>query len=108
MAKKKTETEFSFEQSFEELQQIVTGLEDGNLSLSQSLENYETGIKTLKECYAALNKAEQKIRELAEIDDDGNLVTKQFETAPGANKKKSVSNKSKKGAKNSPVDDELF
>ena len=108
MAKKKTETEFSFEQSFDELQQIVAGLEDGNLSLSESLKNYETGIKRLKECYTALNQAEQKIRELAEIDDDGNLVTKQFESTAKAGKKKTDSNKSKKGSKINPVDDELF
>lgn len=106
MAKKKTEPEFSFEDSFEQLQKIVSGLEDGNLSLTESLQSYETGIKRLRECYAALNQAEQKIRQLAEIDEDGNLITSQFETSTSGVKKKST--KSKKASKNQVGDDELF
>jgi exodeoxyribonuclease VII small subunit len=108
MAKKKTESEFSFEASFEELQEIVTNLEEGNLTLSDSLKNYETGIKRLKECYAALNSAEQKIRQLAEIDEDGNLVTTQFSTDSATEKKKSGGKNSKKSAKKPPTEDELF
>ena len=108
MAKKKTKSDFSFEESFAELQHIVASLEEGHLSLGDSLKNYETGIKRLKECYTALNSAEQKIRQLAEIDEDGNLVTSQFNAEPGEDKTKPGTHKSKKDAKNTPSDDELF
>ena len=114
MAKKKTESEnqISFEESFGQLQEIVANLEDGNLSLSESLQNYETGIKRLKECYSALNEAEQKIRQLAEIDEDGNLVTNQFDPDSSNKKKDSkrtgTGNKSKKPSKKSTDADELF
>ena len=110
MAKKKTDTEnhISFEESFGELQEIVSNLEEGHLSLSESLKNYENGIKRLKECYTALNEAEQKIRQLAEIDEDGNLITSQFDTAADKNKQSAVRKKSKKHAKKSGDADELF
>ena len=82
------------------------------MSLSESLQNYENGIKRLKECYAALNDAEQKIRQLAEIDEDGNLLTSQFESDDGRTKnapKKAVgANKSKKQSKKAIDPDELF
>lgn len=83
MAKKKKTTaeSISFEDSFDELQEIVDNLEDGQMTLGDSLKSYERGIKRLKECYQALDDAETKIRQLAKIDDDGNLVTTQFDTS---------------------------
>lgn len=83
MAKKKKTTteELSFEESFDELQDIVNKLEDGQMTLDDSLKSYERGIKRLKECYQALNHAETKIRKLAKIDEDGNLVATQFQTS---------------------------
>ena len=83
MAKKKKteEKKISFEASFDELQNIVDGLEDGNMTLDDSLKSYELGIKRLQECYQALNQAELKIRQLAKIDENGNLVTNQFEVS---------------------------
>ena len=113
MAKKKPEKqkdEISFEESFEALKTIVGSLEDGDLSLGQSLKNYESGIQRLKECYAALNNAEQKIRQLADIDENGNLVASQFESGSGdsAKFKKSSRSKSQKAPKESNSSDELF
>jgi exodeoxyribonuclease VII small subunit len=84
MTKKKTNQDdepVSFERSFEELQQIVTKLENGNLPLGDSLIFFETGVQRLRECYQALNDAEQKIKLLVKLDDDGNLVTQPFEIA---------------------------
>lgn len=61
MAKKKTKSktaaEVPFEKSLEQLRAVVAELENGNLTLGESLEKYEQGIANLKSCYEALNQA---------------------------------------------------
>ena len=80
MAKKKNDSKTeSFESSLEQLKAIVADLENGNLSLDQSLEKYELGVKHLKNCYQALNSAQRKIEVLVDLDDDGKLKTLPFE-----------------------------
>lgn len=56
--------EFSFEDLYEELQEIVDRLEQGGLSLSESLELYENGIKMATQCKELLLQAEHQIDEL--------------------------------------------
>ena len=117
MAKKKkptSETPIAFESSFEELQQIVNQLENGQLSLGDSLASYETGIKRLRECYQALDQAEQKIKQLVDLDEDGNLITTDFKSdTASAAKRKSAKSKSGRSKADSnvadePEDDSLF
>lgn len=104
--KKKAQAEFSFEKSFDELQEIVNKLEEGNMSLGDSLKSYEVGITRLKECFQALNSAEQKIRQLVKLDEDGNLVTEQFEIS---NREEARPGRKSKTKENSAVEaDELF
>lgn len=50
-----------FEQAINELEQIVKQLEKGELSLDDSLKQFEQGIKLARQCQDSLNKAEQKI-----------------------------------------------
>ncbi len=83
MAKKKKQEPdnlFEFEKSFDELQQIVHQLEEGQLTLGQSLAQYELGIKRLRECYLALDQAEQRIKLLVNLDENGNLITTDFKS----------------------------
>ena len=68
-----------FEESLQQLQQTVAQLEGGNLSLSDSLEQYEKGIASLKLAYQALNDAQQRIETLVDLDEEGNLITRPFE-----------------------------
>ena len=77
MSKRKNKP--SFEQSLDELKSIVQQLEDGSLSLSESLEKYESGIGHLQLCYEALEQAERKIRQLVKLDADGKPITKPFD-----------------------------
>ncbi len=56
-----------FEQSINELEQIVKLLEKGELSLEDALKQFEQGIKLARQCQDALNKAEQKIEFLTKI-----------------------------------------
>lgn len=82
MAKKKQASQASdenapaFEESLEKLEAVVHDLEDGRLSLSESLERYEQGIKYLKLCYRQLESAERKIELLTGVDKDGNAKTR--------------------------------
>lgn len=55
----------SFEKSLTQLQTIVTQLEKGELSLEESLQQFEKGISLARECQDLLNKAEQKIEILS-------------------------------------------
>ena len=77
--KKKSTAAPPFEESLEQLQQTVSQLEGGNLSLSDSLEQYEKGIASLKLAYQALNDAQQRIEMLVDLDEEGNLVTRPFD-----------------------------
>ena len=74
MANKKTDS-FNFEQALENLEELVTAMEEGELSLEESLQAFEKGIKLTRECQSALKKAEQKVQVL--INEDGD--TKEFE-----------------------------
>jgi exodeoxyribonuclease VII small subunit len=55
----------SFEQALQELEQVVRKLEEGQLGLSDSLSQYEAGVKRLQQCFAALEKAERRIELLS-------------------------------------------
>ena len=55
-----------FEKKLAELEHIVTELEKGDLTLEQSLQAYENGIKLTRECQSALDVAQQRINVLME------------------------------------------
>lgn len=54
------------EKSMAELQEIVMQLEKGDLSLEDSLKQFEKGITLARKCQDVLNQAEQKIEMLAD------------------------------------------
>ncbi|MEP1742676.1 MAG: exodeoxyribonuclease VII small subunit [Kangiellaceae bacterium] len=58
----------SFESQIAALEEIVGHLEKGDLSLDESLTQFEKGVKLTKECQSILNEAEQKVMILS---DDG-------------------------------------
>jgi len=64
----------SFEESITKLEEIVKELEDENISLEESMEKFEMGIKLSSNCLKKLNEAEGKIEELTRSE-DGKLVT---------------------------------
>lgn len=70
MARKKAPVDF--EASLAELQTLVESLENGELSLEDSLAAFEKGIGLTRECQDALSQAEQKVQQLLER--DGELV----------------------------------
>lgn len=54
-----------FEHSIAELETIVGQLEKGDLSLEESLKQYEKGINLAQKCQKILSEAEQKIEILS-------------------------------------------
>lgn len=60
---------FDFEEALETLEELVTAMEEGELSLEESLKAFEQGIRLTRECQSALEKAEQKVQLL--IKDEG-------------------------------------
>ncbi|ATC87560.1 MULTISPECIES: exodeoxyribonuclease VII small subunit [Pseudoalteromonas] len=60
MATKKPEN-LSFEQALEELSTIVSDMEQGDLSLEQSLKQFERGIALASASSRKLQQAEQKV-----------------------------------------------
>lgn len=61
---KKKQAKFDFEAALEELEELVSSMEDGELSLEESLQAFENGIKLTRECQAALKNAELKVQVL--------------------------------------------
>jgi exodeoxyribonuclease VII small subunit len=51
-----------FEQSLGELEQLVGKMEDGELSLDESLRSFERGIALYRDCQAALQQAEARVK----------------------------------------------
>ena len=63
----------TFESSLAELEKIVGQLENGELSLEESLKLFETGVKLSRECRERLSDAERRI-EILMKDGDGKLT----------------------------------
>jgi len=62
-----------FEESLAELEQVVERMEQGKLSLEETLKLFERGIQLTRSCQKALQDAEQKVQILAEEDGESTL-----------------------------------
>lgn len=51
-----------FEQSLNELEQVVAKMEGGELNLDESLRSFERGIALYRNCQAALEQAEARVK----------------------------------------------
>ena len=72
MPKKKTEQP-SFEDALAELESLVDNLEQGDLTLEDSLKSFERGIELTRTCQQALKDAEQKIQILSSNSEEADL-----------------------------------
>ncbi len=71
-----TKKSFPFEESLSKLEELVERMENGDLSLEDSLKSFEEGIKLTRDCQKALKTAEQKVKLL--IEQNGEAVEKPF------------------------------
>lgn len=73
MSKKRDQTDF--DGSLKALEELVQRMENGGLSLEESLKHFEQGIALTRQCQKSLEMAEQRIRILT-------APGEQAETAP--------------------------
>ena len=71
----KEQPSINFENSLRSLEELVNQLEQGDLSLEESLKAFEAGIKLTRECNSKLDEAEQKISLLTGQGDDLQLTS---------------------------------
>jgi exodeoxyribonuclease VII small subunit len=69
MIKEPKMAEKTFEQAISELEKIVEELEQGELSLEDSIKKFEKGMKLSKLCNDKLNQVEQKLKKLVKTED---------------------------------------
>lgn len=70
--------EIKFEDAMQELEAITAKLEKGDLSLDESVSNFEEGMKLAKKCNNILEEAEKKIKVL--VQKEGELEEEDFST----------------------------
>jgi exodeoxyribonuclease VII small subunit len=66
----KPDKSLTFEQAIEKLETLVDQIEEGKVSLEESIEKYAEGTTLIKHCRTILAQAEQKIQLLAKGDDN--------------------------------------
>ncbi len=64
----------SFEDSLKKLEQLVETMENGDISLEESLKTFEKGIQLTRSCQKALKEAEQKVEILSKENGDVKLT----------------------------------
>lgn len=69
----KTDAILDFEESLKQLEEIVNKMEQGQLSLEESLGAFEQGIKLTRQCQSTLKQAEQRVAKLLPKDDSYQL-----------------------------------
>jgi exodeoxyribonuclease VII small subunit len=69
---------FNFEKALSELNQIVSQMEQGGLSLEESLKSFEKGVALTRRCQEALQDAEQKVHIL--MQNYGELTLDEYRT----------------------------
>jgi exodeoxyribonuclease VII small subunit len=62
-------TEINFEEAIKKLEDEVKRLENGNMSLDESIASFEEAVKLVKICNVKLETAERKVAILTEMSD---------------------------------------
>jgi exodeoxyribonuclease VII small subunit len=68
-----------FEKKLSRLEEIVEKMESGEMPLEESLKLFEEGVKLSRECNVQLADAEQKVKLLLSVDDQGAAITEDFD-----------------------------
>ena len=70
---KKTEADPNFEKTLAELEKLVVNLEQGKLSLDESLSGFKHGIELTRQCQSTLDNAQQTVEQLTNTEDQKSL-----------------------------------
>mgnify|MGYP005844199207 CR=1 FL=1 len=69
----KAKQSMDFEASLAQLEALVSGMEAGALTLEESLQHFEQGIRLTRDCQERLTAAEQQVQVLLEQQGEPNL-----------------------------------
>lgn len=69
-----------FEKKIHRLEEIVGKMEEGQLSLEDSLKFFEEGVQLSRNCHKELEEAEQKVKILVGQTATGEALTEDFKT----------------------------
>lgn len=94
----------SFEEAYQELQSLVQLLERGDITLAQSLEHYERGVRCLKHCYAALEEAERRVEILQGRDATGEPIVQPFDEQTMSLEQKAASRGTRRSQRSSTTE----
>lgn len=64
--------DLSFEESLEQLEEIVNQLESGDIPLDEAIDKFTKAMELVKLCNEKLNSAEESIAKI--VEDNGNLI----------------------------------
>lgn len=70
---KTTEAGPDFEKTLAELEKLVSNLEEGDLSLDESLAGFKRGIELTRQCQSVLDNAQQTVEQLTKADEQDSL-----------------------------------
>jgi len=70
---KDSKPEPDFEKTLAELEKLVERLEQGDLSLDESLSGFKQGIELTRQCQSVLDNAEQTVQQLLDNQDEDSL-----------------------------------
>ncbi|HMQ12745.1 MAG TPA: exodeoxyribonuclease VII small subunit [Candidatus Competibacter phosphatis] len=70
----KKHSPLSFEAALTELESVVARLEQGELSLEETLQRFEQGVALTRTCQITLQLAEQKVEQLLEKNGDLDIL----------------------------------
>lgn len=70
---KNPKSEPDFEKTLAELEKLVERLEQGDLSLDESLSGFKQGIELTRQCQSVLDNAEQTVQQLLDNQDEDSL-----------------------------------
>ena len=74
---KKSDAGPDFEKTLAELEKLVVNLEEGDLSLDESLSGFKQGIELTRQCQTVLDNAQQTVEQLMNNADENS--SKPFE-----------------------------
>ena len=63
---KASEKEFSLEENFARLEELVNQLSDEDISLEEAFSAYSQGMEVLKQCNEQIDRVEKKVLKLSE------------------------------------------
>lgn len=74
MSAKKNQPENDFEASLEKLENLVVQMESGDLSLDESLTQFQQGVELTRHCQQLLENAKQTVEKLMDVNSEDSAV----------------------------------